>query len=88
MFVITRRISWGKIAILESNLKFRGQNLGYLSPTFLEAKFGAPTKISEANFRAKLPALLIWKYPLGHSSQLTEHETCHKHYEELENPIS
>ena len=24
-------------------LKFKGQNLGYLSPIFLEAKFGAPT---------------------------------------------
>ena len=39
--------------MLGSNLKFRGQNLGYLSPIFLEAKFGAPTIISEANFGAK-----------------------------------
>ena len=31
----------------------------------LEAKFGAPTRISEANFGAKPPDLLIWKYPLG-----------------------
>ena len=30
-----------KIRILGSNLKFRGQNLGYLSPIFLEANFGA-----------------------------------------------
>ena len=45
----------GKIPILESYLKFRGQNLGYLSPIFLEAKFGAPTRISEANFGAKPP---------------------------------
>ena len=51
--VITRRKSWGKIPILGSNLKFRGQNLGYQSPKFLEAKFGAPTRISEANFGAK-----------------------------------
>ena len=43
--VITRRKSWGKIPILGSNLKFRGQNLGYLSSKFLEAKFGAPTRI-------------------------------------------
>ena len=31
-------------------LKFRGQNLEYLSLIFLEAKFGAPTRI----FRGKL----------------------------------
>ena len=39
--------------------------MGYLSLIFLEAKFGAPTRISEANFGAKLPVLLIWKHPLG-----------------------
>ena len=56
-----------KIPILGSYLKFRGQNLGYsLSLIFLEAKFGAPTRISEANFGAKPPAdFLIWKYPLA-----------------------
>ena len=32
---------------------------------FLEAKYGAPTRISEANFGAKPPNILIWKYPLG-----------------------
>ena len=53
--VTARRKSWEKILILGSNLKFRGQNLGYLSPIFLEAKFGAPTRISEANFGAKPP---------------------------------
>ena len=37
-----------KIPILGSYLKFRGKNLGYLSFIFLEAKFGAPTRISEA----------------------------------------
>ena len=31
---------------------------GYLSPKFLEAKFGAPTRISEANFGAKPPSRL------------------------------
>ena len=52
----TRRKSWGKkIPIWGSNLKFRGQNLGYLSPIFLETTFGAPTRISEANFGAKAP---------------------------------
>ena len=51
----TRRKSRGKIPILGPYLKFRGQNLGYLSPIFLEAKFGAPTRISEANFGAKPP---------------------------------
>ena len=40
---------------LGSYLKFRGQNLGYLSFIFLEAKFGAPTRISEAKFGAKPP---------------------------------
>ena len=51
---IIRHKSLGKIPILGSYLKFRGQNLGYLSPIFLEANFGAE------------PAdLLIWKYRLG-----------------------
>ena len=50
-----------KVPIWGSYLKFREQNLGYLSLIFLEAKFGAPTRISEANFGANL---LIWKYPL------------------------
>ena len=44
-----------KIPMLGSSLKFRGQNLGYLSPIVLEAKFGALTIISEANFGAKPP---------------------------------
>ena len=51
--VTTRRKSWERIQILGTYLNFRGQNLGYLSLLFLEAKFGAPTRISEANFRAK-----------------------------------
>ena len=61
--VTKRRKSWEKVQILGSYLKFRGQNLGYLSFIFLEAKFGAPTIISEAKFGAKPPDLLIWKYP-------------------------
>ena len=44
-----------KIPILGLYLTFRGQHLGYLSLIFLEAKFGAPTRISEANFGAKAP---------------------------------
>ena len=36
-----------------------------LSFIFLEAKSGAPTRISEAKFRAKPPDLLIWEYPSG-----------------------
>ena len=48
-------------------LKFKGQNLGYLSPIFFETKFGAPTRISEAIFWAKPPNLLIWKYPPGNN---------------------
>ena len=39
--------------------------LGYFSLLFWEAKFGAVIRISEANFGAKSPDLLIWKYPLG-----------------------
>ena len=31
---------WGHLGLY---LKFKGQNLGYLSPIFLGAKFGAPT---------------------------------------------
>ena len=53
--VTTRRKSWEKVPILGSHLKFRGQNLGYLSFIFLDAKFGAPTRISEAKFGAKPP---------------------------------
>ena len=64
--VTKRRKSWEKVPILGSYLKFRGQNSGYLSFIFLEAKFGAPTRISEAKFGAKPPPdLLIWKYPPG-----------------------
>ena len=40
-FVTIRCKSWEKVPILGSYLKFRGQNLGYLSFIFLEAKFGA-----------------------------------------------
>ena len=53
--VTTRRKSWEKVPILGSYLKFTGQNLGYLSLIFLEAKFGTPSRILEANFGAKPP---------------------------------
>ena len=53
--VTKRRKSWEKVPILGSYLKFRGQNLGYLSFIFLEAKYGAPTRISEVKFGAKPP---------------------------------
>ena len=61
--VTTRRKSWEKIPILESNLKFSGQNLGYLSPIFVEAKFGAPTRISETK-RLRPPNMEVppWGY--------------------------
>ena len=53
---VTKRCkSWEKVPILRSYLKFSGENLGYLSFIFLEAKFGAPTRISEAKFGAKPP---------------------------------
>ena len=51
--------------ILGSYMKLKRQNLGYLSPIILEAKFEALTGISEENFRAKPPDLLKWKYSLG-----------------------
>ena len=63
--VTTRRKSWEKVPILGSYLKFRGQNLGYLSFMFLGANFGAPTRISKAKFGAKPSDLLIWKFPPG-----------------------
>ena len=44
-----------KSQFLGSYLEFRGQNMEYLSLIFLEAKFGAPTRISEANSEAKPP---------------------------------
>ena len=47
------------IQILGSYLKFKGQNLGYLSPIILEAKFGALTQILKANLGAKPPDRLI-----------------------------
>ena len=53
--VTTRHKSWEIVPILEIYLKFRGQNLGYLSLIFLEAELGAPTRISEANFGANPP---------------------------------
>ena len=56
---------FGKVPILGSYLKFRGQNLGYLSVIFLEAKFGAPTRISEANLGAKPPRPPNMEIPPG-----------------------
>ena len=53
--VTTRCKSWGKIPLLRSYLKFRGQNLGHLSLICLEAKFRAPSRISEANVGANPP---------------------------------
>ena len=56
--VTKRSKSWGKVPILGSYLKFRGQNLGYLS-FILEAKFGAPTRISEAKLGPSPPSDLL-----------------------------
>ena len=61
--VTKRRKSWEKVPILGSYLKFRGQNLGYLSFILLEAKFGAATRISEAKFGAKPPRPPNMKVP-------------------------
>ena len=53
---------WGHLGLY---LKFRGQNLGCLSPIFLEAKFQALTGISEANFGDKAPDPLYGSTTLG-----------------------
>ena len=51
---------------LWSYQKFKGQNLGSLSPIFLEAKSGALTRISETNVGAKpLRPLNMEILPLG-----------------------
>ena len=66
--VTKRRKSWKKVPILGSYLKFRGQNLGYLSFIFLEGKFGAPTRISEAKFGVKPPRPPNMEVPPGGQS--------------------
>ena len=47
---------WGHFRLYLKFKKIKGQNLGYLLPICLGAKFGAPIRISEANFGAKPPA--------------------------------
>ena len=74
--------------MLGSNLKFRGQNLGYLSPIFLEAKFGAPKIISEANFGAKPPDLLIWKNHPGPTQWIHERWAPSKMCDEQSNLVT
>ena len=61
--VTTRRKSW--VPILGSYLKFRGQNLGYLPFMFLEAKFVAPARISDAKFGGKTPRPANMEVPPG-----------------------
>ena len=58
----TRGKNWDRILgkrsttpIFGSYLKFKAQNLGYMSPMFLEAKFEALARIFEAKFWAKPP---------------------------------
>ena len=51
--------------ILGSYLKFKGKNLGYLSPIIWKTKFGVLTRISEANFGAKPRLYNIEVPPLG-----------------------
>ena len=50
---------WGHLGLY---LKFKGQNLGYLSPIFLEAKLAL---LHEFQRQILEPSLPIWKYPLG-----------------------
>ena len=81
--VTKRHKSWGKVSILGSYLKFRGQNLGYLSFIFLEAELGLQQEFQRQNLglqqefqRQTLepspppPDLLIWKYPPGNLLQV------------------
>ena len=56
----TRGKNWDRIQILGSYLKFKGQNLGYLSPILLEAKIRARTRTSEANFGPSLPPTSLY----------------------------
>ena len=67
---------WGKVQPSSPNKRKnlgssvttrRKSNLEYLSPHlyFWRQNSGAPTRISEVNFGAKPPDLLIWKYPRG-----------------------
>ena len=60
----------GEIPVLGTNLKFRRQNLGYLSPLFFEVKFGAPTRILEGNFGGKAPRPPNMEIPPGLCHQL------------------
>ena len=70
--VTKRRKSWEKIPTNFGVIsEIQRAKLGYLSFIFLEAKFGAPTRISEAKFGAMPPPdLLIWKYPPGNLLQV------------------
>ena len=70
----TRHKSWEKIPVLGSYLKFRGQNLGYLSPIFLEAKFGAQKRILEANCEAKPLGPPNMEVPPGYYYQIRFNE--------------
>ena len=65
--VTTRRKSWEKNPDVGVKSEIQRAKLRYLSSIFLEAKFGALTIISEANFGAKPPDLLIWKTPWAYT---------------------
>ena len=53
---------WGHLGLY---LKFKGQNLGYLSPIFLEANLGLRHEFQRQNLGPSPPPdPLIWKYPL------------------------
>ena len=58
---------WGHLGLY---LKFKGQNLGYLSPIFLEAKLGLLPEFQRQNLGSSLPDLLIWKYPPGEPNKI------------------
>ena len=53
--VTKRHKSWEKVPILGSYLKFRGQNLGYLSFIFLEANLGPQQEFQRQNLGPSPP---------------------------------
>ena len=76
--VTTRRKSWEKVPILVSYPKFRGQNLGYLSLIFLEAKFWLQQEFQRQILGPSPSDLLIWKYsPLRMFNYMQIHEVNH-----------
>ena len=63
--VIKRHKSWGKIPVLGSNLKFRGQNSDIYHLSFWRQNLGLQQEFQRQILGPSPPDLLIWKYPPG-----------------------